>query len=233
MSKAASPSLEESIQLAIDAAAAANDTVGLAAEVKAESMAAADRLDAFGKAMKPLMLGTLVGASLVMVLSGAVYFLAVSGLRSASSTQVEAISLLRETVGALETRLADLDKLDARLVELIDARDLDEAVMRSAMATELAAFKEAIDAEDEMKESIPQMLRSMLDRGEAQHEDTRSMMTDALSELQLALTRVLAERPAAKAPAPQAQSSQRATSATSPVRRPASRTVEPNPFKYP
>ncbi|MEM9435500.1 MAG: hypothetical protein AAGA15_00555 [Pseudomonadota bacterium] len=237
MSTSASPSLEESIQLAIDAAAAANDNVELATQVKADASAAADRLDAFGKTMKPLMIGTLIGAGLAMALGGVVYFQAISGLRSSAQTQTDAMTLLTETVGQLEARMLGLDEMDARLLALIDARDIDEAAMRSAMALELASFKELLDAENEMAESVPQMLRAIAERGAADHEDTRAMVTDALSDLQLALTRVVADRPATSAASARPPATQRpaaqATSAAAAPRRPAARPVEPNPFKYP
>ncbi|MEM6896749.1 MAG: hypothetical protein AAF576_05185 [Pseudomonadota bacterium] len=234
--------IEDSIQLALDAAVAANDSAEDASRLKGETFAAAARLDAFGKSMRPAMWGTLAGALVATALGGVVYFKALSDLQVATAAQLEALTLFSQNVSDLSARMDAYDDLDATLAALADGRDIDQDVIREVFTGEFEAFQDVLAARDaEVSDAVPQMLRSIAENTTQEHESTREFLTTTLSDLQLALTRVMAEQPAermadaetgqeprAVAPAPTVQPRRNDVVERRPAPRPA-----PNPFKFP
>ncbi|MEL6915421.1 MAG: hypothetical protein AAFP13_13055 [Pseudomonadota bacterium] len=232
------PDLAESIQLAIDAAAAANDGTADLDRVRGQTEAAADRLDAFEKTLRPLSMGLIAGTVVAICLGGAVYLHALSRLSAAAATQEAAAAALAETVSALQVTLADFGDLDARLVDLTTARDIDDAVIRSALAAELIAAREAEAAEAQV--TLPRVLSELRDATETEHADTRDFVASAASDLQLALTRLIADGPAPVAASAAGKAAQAASGSAPrtrarpvPAPRPAARRPDPNPFSFP
>ncbi|MEL7300669.1 MAG: hypothetical protein AAFM92_09830 [Pseudomonadota bacterium] len=238
-----SPDIAESIQLAIDAASAANDSAAELDGVRGQTVAAADRLDALGKSLKPLMLGTVAGAIVAIGIGGAVYLHALSRLGAATATQEATAQTVAESIASLSARLDSFEGLDAQLTALTEARSIDEALIRGAVAAELQIVKEAEVAE--MAATLPSVLSQVTQATEEEHADTRDLVVSSMSDLQLALTRIIAEGPAtvagagasARASAPAvapAAATPAAPQAAPAQRRPAAvRRPEPNPFSYP
>jgi hypothetical protein len=93
--------LENSIQLALEAAAAANDSAEDVARLSADTQAAAARLDDFARVMKPVMMGVVAGAVLAIGLGGLVYLRTLSDMRAATATQTEALTVFSKSVADL------------------------------------------------------------------------------------------------------------------------------------
>ena len=229
---ATQPDLENSIQLALEAASAANDTAEDVARLSSDTAAAADRLDQFAKTMKPAMIGVVAGSVLAMALSGLIYVRTLSDMRTATATQMEALTLFTETVSDLKQEIAALEDLHTAVQALSTAQQ--EGIDRiETTLTEGMAQAQSVK-QDESAESpsgtTPQMLRSVVETTRAEHIDTREAFAAGLSDLQLALTRMLADRPVP------AQGTQRSAAPAAPQKkpvRPRPVRVAPNPFSYP
>lgn len=229
--------IESSIQLAIEAAAAANDAAGDVETLSSETKAAAARLDKFAQVMKPVMMGVVAGAVLAIILGGLVYFRTLSEMRLATATQMEALTLFSTSVNDLKAQVGALETLGDTLATL----QTDQDTAFTALETKLLAALEPADTTGDDTADAgaaldSQMLRSLSDTVQQNHQDTRDAVTQGLSDLQLALSRMLAERPvaAAPAPAPQATPKPAAAAKSRPTARPAAAAKPaPNPFSYP
>lgn len=234
--------LKDSIRLAIEAAAAANDATAGIEGVKAETVEAAEELRGFGRTMKPLLAGALIGSVLSFALGGLVYFRTLTDLRAASATQVEALALFAERVGSLDDQLTRVGAMTAAFEEARDTHASELAALTArldGLDAALAATAQTLGETGQNMQS--QFSRSILDAVAAAHEETRAAMLANASDLQLALTRLLAEGglPAPATPAPAAARLAAQAQPASPprsarpaaARRPAP--PPPNPFSYP
>ncbi len=235
MSTTTPTEIESSIQLALEAAAAANDAASDVETLSSETQAAAARLDAFAKVMKPVMMGVVAGAVLAILLGGLVYFRTLSEMRIATATQMEALTLFSTSVDDLKTQIGALETLGDTLATLQTDQD---TAFTALEATLLAALQTATETEDADTEAASpmdsQMLRSLSDTVQQNHQDTRDAVTQGLSDLQLALSRMLVERPVAATPAPQAAPKPVAAAKPRPTPRPVAKAKPAsNPYKYP
>jgi hypothetical protein len=225
--------LENSIQLALEAAAAANDSAEDVARLSADTQAAAARLDDFARVMKPVMMGVVAGAVLAIGLGGLVYLRTLSDMRAATATQTEALTVFSKSVADLQAQLDTLDGVTETLAAIEPAQaagfEAVQAVLE-AKFTELQTGLTEAAPDEAGPATTPQMLRSLSERMQASHAETRADFAAGLSDLQLALTRMLADRPVVQ----KTQSAEAAPGKPAPVRRarPAPR-PEPNPFSFP
>lgn len=230
--------LENSLQLAIEAAAAANDAANDVATLSSDTQAAADRLDKFTQVMKPLMLGTVAGSLLAIALGGLVYFRTLSEMRVATATQMEALALFSTSVGDLKEQVSSLETLGDTLTTL--QTEQDEAFTRLEATVQTALETPAPEAKADTSDPLdPQMLRSLSDTVEQNHQQTREAFIQGLSDLQLALSRMLVDHTTAAPASRPGTASKPAVSAKprqaprpTAKRTPKARSVS-NPYKYP
>lgn len=230
MSNTASPELESSIQLALEAAAAANDAASDVETLASDTEAAAARLDKFAHIMKPVMIGVVAGALLAIVLGGLVYFRTLSEMRLATATQMEALALFSTSVDDLKTQIGSLETLGEVLAGLQDEQDS----AFTALEAKMEAALQSDEADNNTSPLDGQMLRSLSDTVEQSHQGTRDAITQGLSDLQLALSRMIADRP----PVPPVAAPVAVKPTVSAKPRPTPRPVAkarpaPNPFSYP
>ncbi len=230
MSTTASPELESSIQLALEAAAAANDAASDVETLSSDTKAAAARLDKFAQVMKPVMMGVVAGAVLAIILGGLVYFRTLSEMRLATATQMEALALFSTSVDDLKTQIGSLETLGETLTALQSEQDS----AFTALEAKVEAALQPPEPESTASPLDSQMLRSLSDTVAQNHQDTRDAFTQGLSDLQLALTRMMAERPVVPAAAPPAPPKPAVTAKARPTPRPVAKArPAPNPFSYP
>lgn len=235
MSTTTPAEIENSIQLALEAAAAANDAASDVETLSSETQAAAARLDQFAKVMKPVMMGVVAGAVLAILLGGLVYFRTLSDMRVATATQMEALALFSTSVDDLKAQIEAMQTLSDALATL---QTEQETAFTALEATLLAALQTDPETEDTNIEAATpldsQMLRNLSDTVQQNHQDTRDAVTQGLSDLQLAMSRMLAERPVTATPAPQVKSKPTSPAKSRPKPRPVA-TAKPtsNPYKYP
>lgn len=232
--------LENSLQLAIEAAAAANDAANDVATLSSETQAAADRLDKFAQVMKPLMLGLIAGAVLAIALGGLVYFRTLSEMRLATATQTEALALFSTSVGDLREQVGSLETLGETLATLQTEQDAGFTQLEATLQTALETPAPVAQTEGEGPDPLdPQMLRGLSDTVEQNHQQTRDAVIQGLSDLQLAVSRMIADH-ASAAPtpppraAPKPASSAKSREAPKPTVKQAPKArPAPNPFTFP
>lgn len=230
MSTTASPELESSIQLALEAAAAANDAASDVETLSSDTKAAAARLDKFAQVMRPIMMGVVAGALLSIVLGGLVYFRTLSEMRLATATQMEALALFSTSVDELKAQIGSLETLGETLTVLQTEQDSAFSALEAKM--EAALLPSEPDGTVSPLDS--QMLRSLSDTVAQNHQSTRDAITQGLSDLQLALSRMMAERPVVSAAAPPAAPKPVVSAKARPTPRPVPKTrPTANPFSYP
>ncbi|MGR3697973.1 MAG: hypothetical protein ACU0CB_06850 [Roseovarius sp.] len=224
--------LENSIQLALEAATAANDSAEDVARVSTETLAAAARLDKFAKGMKPLLFGVVASAVLCVALAGLVYLRTLSDMRTATATQIEALTVFSKSVGDLQAQLEALGDMSEKVAAIEAAQTAGIERLEETMMAETARLAEAMSATEDP--AAPQMLRGLVDRVEASHVETRDAFAKGLSDLQLAMTKMLAERAEVLAKAaPQTAAAAPKPVAKAPSRKKPQARVEPNPFGFP
>lgn len=228
--------LDNSIQLALEAATAANDSAEDVARVASDTAAAADRLDRFAARLRPLMLGLIAGGVLAAGVGSLIYLRTLGEMRSTAATQMEALSVFTTSVKDLRAELEAIGDLDARLTAMETAQAEGAAALAAALDEGLAALQDA-----EAAGATPQLLRSIAETAQAEAQETRDAFALGLSDLQLAMTKMLADRAgaeAADAPAP-ARARPQASTQTAPPRqatRPRPKAPpkpQPNPFSFP
>ncbi|MFA8387601.1 MAG: hypothetical protein ACEPO2_18440 [Pelagibaca sp.] len=230
--------IETSIQLALEAAAAANDAASDVATLSSDTKAAADRLDSFAQVMKPVMIGVVAGSVLAIAIGGLVYFRTLSEMRLATATQMEALALFSTSVDDLKAQIAAMETLDETLATLQTDQQDAFAALEATVQTAIRNPEAEAGAQSDTEGASPldqQMLRGLSDTVEQNHQATRDAVTQGLSDLQLALSRMLADRPVAAA-TPQAAPRPVAKPATSPKPRPTARPAaqpRPNPYSFP
>jgi len=223
--------LESGIRLAIEAAEAATDSVAELDGVQTDITRAADRLDATNRRMMPMLVGLLAGTTLSVVGAGLVYFNTLGRLDTAYNTQIEALAMFADRVEQLDTHIAAAAALSERLAELdqtviaqIGALDSRITDLQQGLTTDLDGMSASVSG------ACTQIGNSLIDTVTAAHDSTRADSLKAASDLQLALSRMLADTPALPAAsnpvarAPQAPRPKATRSQSRP---------EPNPFSYP
>ncbi|TQE98290.1 MAG: hypothetical protein FKY71_14610 [Spiribacter salinus] len=240
MSTTTPADLENSLQLAIEAAAAANDAANDVATLSSETHAAADRLDKFAQVMKPLMLGLIAGAVLAIALGGLVYFRTLSEMRLATATQTEALALFSTSVGDLQEQVGSLETLGETLATLQTEQDTAFAQLEATVQTALETPAPVAETKTEGPDPLdPQMLRGLSDTVEQNHQQTRDAVIQGLSDLQLAVSRMMADH-ATAAPAPPPRAAPTPASSTKPREAPKPTAKQapkarpaPNPYTFP
>ncbi len=231
---APSNDLENSVQLALEAAAAANDATDDMAGVCMDTKAAAARLDQFTTMMKPLFLGIALGMVVSVLLGAMIYLRTLSEMRDVTATQIEALSRFTSSVGKVEEQMTTLQDVQNRLDQLETTQAQAMTQMQTALSAELTNIATGLTAQtagtpDE--QMLSQMLGSLSKAIQDNHKTTQETVISGLSDLQLALTRMLANRPVENV-----QAQPRATpsgSTAKPVHKTSAPVVAPNPFKYP
>ena len=238
MSTTTPTEIESSIQLALEAAAAANDAASDIETLSSDTKAAAARLDKFAQVMKPVMMGVVAGAVLAILLGGLVYFRTLSEMRVATATQMEALALFSTSVDDLKTQISDLETLGETLATMQTEQDDAFAALKETVQAAMQPPEPEADATTGAEDTSPldrQMLRSLSDTVEQNHQTTRDADTQGLSDLHLARSRMLADRPVTTAVArPHAAPKPVASAKPRPAPRPTAKARPvPNPYKYP
>ena len=223
--------LEGGIRLAIEAAAAANAVSGDVDRMRSEIADAAGRLDRARRILTPVLAGVAAGAALSVIGAGLLYFRTLADLEITRQMQIEALALLTEELGRVETAVE-------AVTAWTEARQNADATLEDRVAALVARLETpetdaaSVDQGGTAGGISPQIGRSIIDSITAAHEATRSEILAATADLQLALSRMLAETPRAAPPAPDRPSAARSPTDARPAGRPRP-APPPNPFSYP
>ena len=173
--------------------------------------------------MKPVMIGLIAGSGLSIALGGLVYFRTLSEMRTTSAMHVEALSLFSKSVTELQAEVTKLAAMEGRMVALETAQTEGFARLDWAMASNVEAIAAAMDPSedpgDKAEGPLPQMLRGLVETVEGNHKKTQETFKAGLSDLQLAMTRMIADGIKA-APAAAASASAQQVAAPRPTTKP-------------
>jgi hypothetical protein len=226
------PASPDALRLALEAAEAATDAAGEAQTLRRSAEGALARLDKAAGRTGPLLIGCLVGSVSVLGLGALFHLRALDDMRIATAAQIEALAVFTTRVGDLDAQLeavATMTDSAAALGAGVDACTLQLEETLDARLAEMAA--QHVAEHETTRAAASQATTALLDALRAGEETTLAAITAGASDLQLALSRMLATGlPAGVAAAtdeatvPAAASQPRAataTPATIPVPRPA------------
>lgn len=187
MSDGEDEELKSSIRLALEAAEAANDASSEIAAMKGDVEAAADRIDRFARSVKPLLLGVLVGSVTVIGLGSLMYFRTLSEMRTATATQLEALTMFSTSVTELNEQLEFVGQMTDHLANYQTSQDegmtgLGDRIDGSATVVATQIAQEAEATRTALSEAIT-----------ANGTATQEALVSGMSDLQLALSRMLAD----------------------------------------
>lgn len=239
----------ETIRLALEAAEAATDAATEAQGLRSTAETALARLDRSTGRVGPLLIGCLVGSAAVLGLGALFHLRAMEDLRTATAAQIEALALFSTRVGTLDTQLAAVEGMTERLAAL----ETQTAGLLSGVDAGLSQAVESLleDAAARIEaagHAQSQTTTALLDAIAASGTQTTDAVTAAASDLQLALSRMLAAGLPAETAAAQAQAQVQAQAGSdrAPAPPPAPRPARPtaparpaaaapaaNPFSYP
>ncbi|PWR02556.1 hypothetical protein DKT77_10185 [Meridianimarinicoccus roseus] len=223
--------LEETINIALEAAEAANDAAAEMGPLQTSLERTSTRLELLRTFVMRSVTAAL-GAAVVMLVMGAlIYFQTLANLRTATATQIEALAVFTENMTRLDTAL---DRTDA-LIAAVDRLNELEPALGAVLTDEMAA------QEARLIEVIPPQVQAGLDGAlQAQTDQVLALITD----LEAAMTKLVAAGLTGSAEA--ASSAARTAPAAEPAPKPApTRTSgstptkrrapapEPNPFSFP
>lgn len=228
--------LENSIRIALEAAETANESAEEVSRLGAATQESVNKLDSFAKVIKPVAIGCLAGSLISAALGGLVYLRTLSEMRTATATQIEALAVFSTSLEELREEIDGMGAASETLTALSQAQEGRHAEVLAAISRiEALAVAEPTMVEPSAEvQALPQLLRGVTDAIEEAHGETRDQFTAGLSDLQLALARMLADelapQPAKPTVAPATQ--------PRPVPRPAPARARPskpaaNPFKFP
>ncbi len=240
MTQATDPDTPETIRLALEAAEAATEAATEAQGLRSTAETALARLDRSTGRVGPLLIGCLVGSAAVLGLGALFHLRAMADLRTATAAQIEALALFSTRVGTLDTHLAAV----AGLTEQLGALETATASVLPGVEAGLAGAVETLMADAAARAEAAgnaqsQTTTALLDAIAASGTQTTEAVTASTSDLQLALSRMLAAGlPAASAPQPEVNRAAAPAPAPRPARpqaasRPTAAAPAPNPFSYP
>lgn len=242
MTQSPDPDTPETIRLAIEAAEAATEAATEAQGLRSAAETALARLDRSTGRVGPLLIGCLVGSVAVLGLGALFHLRAMEDLRSATAAQIEALALFSTRVGTLDTHLSGIGALTERMAALETTTAAITPALTVALENSVAGL--SADAETRTQTALnaqSQATTALLDAITASGTQAADAVTASASDLQLALSRMLAAglpapapatapaRPeAARAPEPTPRPARPAASRPAPAAAPAA-----NPFSYP
>lgn len=226
------PASPDALRLALEAAEAATDAAGEAQTLRRSAEGALARLDKAAGRTGPLLIGCLVGSVSVLGLGALFHLRALDDMRIATAAQIEALAVFTTRVGDLDTQLEAVAAMTDSAAALGDGVDACTLQLQDTLDARLSEMAAQLAAEHETTRAAgSQATTALLDALRAGDEATVAAITAGASDLQLALSRMLATGlPAGPAsgpgdgPAPATASQPRAASgtpATAPVPRPA------------
>lgn len=230
-------SLEATIRTALDAAETANNVAADIAAMKSAHHAASKKLDGFARASSRVVIGALIGATVSIALGGLVYFRALKEMRTLHAANLEALSMFTMTVDDLRTATDKItvmvEKSDIKAEAQMDAMNRVQEQLQATtddVEQRLANFgaREQLTPAD--LEAAIASLRPFI---EDAHQNTNATTMGAMSDLQLALTKLMAQAPKGTTSATNKTAPTTPKPAPKPKPKPRKAPPAPNPFSYP
>ena len=167
-----SPDLDQSIQIALDAAEASMDVTAEFERISAQfekTVSAAQRLEKMSRIA--LMVGGGV-AVFAVLLMGMIWQRSSSGLERLSATNTELLTILAENVSTMDEKLAPIVAIDSQMAQLRgELTSLNESVSAVAQALDdTSAFKADLTAMTEILSALDTVENAQMRSDAAQQE---------------------------------------------------------------
>ena len=197
-----SPDLDQSIQIALDAAEASMDVTAEFERISAQfeqTVSAAQRLEKTSRIA--LMVGGGV-AVFAVLLMGMIWQRSSSGLERLSATNTELLTILAENVSTMDEKLAPIVAIDSQMAQLRgELTSLNESVSAVAQALDdTSAFKADLTAMKEMLSALDTLENAQM-RSDAVQQEIGDRIATLNGELAMNVSTVMRDTFAAQSDA--------------------------------
>ena len=197
-----SPDLDQSIQIALDAAEASMDVTAEFERISAQfekTVSAAQRLEKMSRIA--LMAGGGV-AVFAVLLMGMIWQRSSSGLERLSATNTELLTILAENVSTMDEKLAPIVAIDSQMAQLRgELTSLNESVSAVAQALDdTSAFKADLTAMTEMLSALDTLENAQM-RSDAVQQEIGDRIATLNGELAVNVSTVMRDTFAAQSDA--------------------------------
>ena len=197
-----SPDLDQSIQIALDAAEASMDVTAEFERISAQfeqTVSAAQRLEKMSRIA--LMVGGGV-AVFAVLLMGMIWQRSSSGLERLSATNTELLTILAENVSMMDEKLAPIVAIDSQMAQLRgELTSLNESVSAVAQALDdTSAFKADLTAMTEMLSALDTLENAQM-RSDAVQQEIGDRIATLNGELAVNVSTVMRDTFAAQSDA--------------------------------
>ena len=197
-----SPDLDQSIQIALDAAEASMDVTAEFERISAQfekTVSAAQRLEKMSRIA--LMVGGGV-AVFAVLLMGMIWQRSSSGLERLSATNTELLTILAENVSTMDEKLAPIVAIDSQMAQLRgEFTSLNESVSAVAQALDdTSAFKADLTAMTEMLSALDTLENAQM-RSDAVQQEIGDRIATLNGELAVNVSTVMRDTFAAQSDA--------------------------------
>lgn len=197
-----SPDLDQSIQIALDAAEASMDVTAEFERISAQfeqTVSAAQRLEKTSRIA--LMVGGGV-AVFAVLLMGMIWQRSSSGLERLSATNTELLTILAENVSTMDEKLAPVVAIDSQMAQLRgELTSLNESVSAVAQALDdTSAFKADLTAMTEMLSALDTLENAQM-RSDAVQQEIGDRIATLNGELAMNVSTVMRDTFAAQSDA--------------------------------
>ena len=197
-----SPDLDQSIQIALDAAEASMDVTAEFERISAQfeqTVSAAQRLEKTSRIA--LMVGGGV-AVFAVLLMGMIWQRSSSGLERLSATNTELLTILAENVSTMDEKLAPIVAIDSQMAQLRgELTSLNESVLAVAQALDdTSAFKADLTAMTEMLSALDTLENAQM-RSDAVQQEIGDRIATLNGELAMNVSTVMRDTFAAQSDA--------------------------------
>lgn len=197
-----SPDLDQSIQIALDAAEASMDVTAEFERISAQfeqTVSAAQRLEKMSRIA--LMVGGGV-AVFAVLLMGMIWQRSSSGLERLSATNTELLTILAENVSTMDEKLAPIVAIDSQMAQLRgELTSLNESVSAVAQALDdTSAFKADLTAMTEMLSALDTLENAQM-RSDAVQQEIGDRIATLNGELAMNVSTVMRDTFAAQSDA--------------------------------
>lgn len=193
-------------------------------------------MDGFARNSSRVVIGALIGATVSIALGGLIYFRALKEMRVLHAANLEALSLFTMTVNDLKAATDQMtimvEKADIKAEAQMDALNGMQEQLQ-LITDDIESRLQTFGARDQMTaadlEAAIASLRPFIDDA---HQSTNAATLGAVSDLQLALTKLMAQTSRPATPTTTQKATPKPKPKTAPKRK-VTRAPVVNPFNYP
>lgn len=185
--KKATPTIEDSIKTALDAADTAITVTGEFDKIRTDYDQTRAEVKTVNAQIRTVFFSALAASVLAIVVSGLMYFRTLSEMQTANETSLEGLVIFAENVDKLTAAMNSLQEHESTIGSLIDRltalQEITEKSTVNVSAEQAAIRKDIADSSAEALGLIGQSTRAMLDDLTTTLQDNQGKLEEKLAEL--------------------------------------------------